>query len=190
MQKSMRKILTIFSMFFLCLILQSCATAEKKQPESDLVGLRGHVSAKAEQAFSKGNVLWRGGVTCTNPELAYGYFDEALEAEPKYAEALLWRGILSLQMEYLDDALDDVTEALVSAKKPFPYDLAYAIRSIVLQKLGHPAGAQKDMIKAEAAGLSSQTKAFLAHYPEAQKTMPQKDNLPKNNSSGKESKEQ
>lgn len=143
---------------FVCIFLQACALDVPESPKTvDLVGLQGDVQADAGQAFAKADVLWGGGLVCAKPLLAFDYLDEALRIEPAYANALVRRAMLSLQVGYLEDALDDATKAI----RLDAGSAAYAVRALVLLVLGHRAGALKDLEQAERLGLNSSLARLL-----------------------------
>ena len=89
------------------------------------------------------HVLWKG-ETCTDPEKALEYLDEALKIEPDYPQALIRRGLALSQLGYADDAFDDLTKAI----RLEPSAEAYLSRGICLLQQGNTAGARKDLEEA------------------------------------------
>ena len=104
------------------LALPGCSLLEpEKMPPkpANPTGVSGKHDPQAEQLFAKAHVLWKG-ETCTDPEKALEYLDEALKIEPDYpqallepsAEAYLSRGICLLQQGNTAGARKDLEEAL------------------------------------------------------------------------------
>ena len=106
------------------LALPGCSLLEpEKMPPkpANPTGVSGKHDPQAEQLFAKAHVLWKG-ETCTDPEKALEYLDEALKIEPDYpqvlirlepsAEAYLSRGIRLLQQGNTAGARKDLEEAL------------------------------------------------------------------------------
>lgn len=106
-------------------------------------GVSGKHDPQAEQLFAKAHVLWKG-ETCTDPEKALEYLDEALKIEPDYPQALIRRGLALSQLGYADDAFDDLTKAI----RLEPSAEAYLSRGICLLQQGNTAGARKDLEEA------------------------------------------
>lgn len=105
--------------------------------------MSGKHDPQAEQLFAKAHVLWKG-ETCTDPEKALEYLDEALKIEPDYPQALIRRGLALSQLGYADDAFDDLTKAI----RLEPSAEAYLSRGICLLQQGNTAGARKDLEEA------------------------------------------
>ena len=121
------------------LALPGCSLLEpEKMPPkpANPTGVSGKHDPQAEQLFAKAHVLWKG-ETCTDPEKALEYLDEALKIEPDYPQALIRRG-------YADDAFDDLTKAI----RLEPSAEAYLSRGICLLQQGNTAGARKDLEEA------------------------------------------
>ena len=96
------------------LALPGCSLLEpEKMPPkpANPTGVSGKHDPQAEQLFAKAHVLWKG-ETCTDPEKALEYLDEALKIEPDYPQALIRRGLALSQLGYADDAFDDLTKAI------------------------------------------------------------------------------
>ena len=123
------------------LALPGCSLLEpEKMPPkpANPTGVSGKHDPQAEQLFAKAHVLWKG-ETCTDPEKALEYLDEALKIEPDYPQALIRRGL-----GYADDAFDDLTKAI----RLEPSAEAYLSRGICLLQQGNTAGARKDLEEA------------------------------------------
>ena len=117
---------------------------EKMPPKpANPTGVSGKHDPQAEQLFAKAHVLWKG-ETCTDPEKALEYLDEALKIEPDYPQALIRRGLALSQLGYADDAFDDLTKAI----RIEPSAEAYLSRGICLLQQGNTAGARKDLEEA------------------------------------------
>ena len=124
------------------LALPGCSLLEpEKMPPkpANPTGVSGKHDPQAEQLFAKAHVLWKG-ETCTDPEKALEYLDEALKIEPDYPQALIRRGLALSQLGYADDAFDDLTKAI----RIEPSAEAYLSRGICLLQQGNTAGARKD----------------------------------------------
>ena len=70
------------------LALPGCSLLEpEKMPPkpANPTGVSGKHDPQAEQLFAKAHVLWKG-ETCTDPEKALEYLDEALKIEPDYPD--------------------------------------------------------------------------------------------------------
>lgn len=107
------------------LALPGCSLLEpEKMPPkpANPTGVSGKHDPQAEQLFAKAHVLWKG-ETCTDPEKALEYLDEALKIEPDYPQALIRRGLALSQLGYADDAFDDLTKAgwLSSVNESLPF---------------------------------------------------------------------
>ena len=99
-------------LFILALPGCSLLEPEKMPPKpANPTGVSGKHDPQAEQLFAKAHVLWKG-ETCTDPEKALEYLDEALKIEPDYPQALIRRGLALSQLGYADDAFDDLTKAI------------------------------------------------------------------------------
>ena len=117
-------------LFILALPGCSLLEPEKMPPKpANPTGVSGKHDPQAEQLFAKAHVLWKG-ETCTDPEKALEYLDEALKIEPDYPQALIRRGLALSQLGYADDAFDDLS------------------RGICLLQQGNTAGARKDLEEA------------------------------------------
>ena len=128
------------------LALPGCSLLEpEKMPPkpANPTGVSGKHDPQAEQLFAKAHVLWKG-ETCTDPEKALEYLDEALKIEPDYPQALIRRGLALSQLGYADDAFDDLTKAI----RLEPSAEAYLSRGICLLQEGNTAGARKDLEEA------------------------------------------
>ena len=128
------------------LALPGCSLLEpEKMPPkpANPTGVSGKHDPQAEQLFAKAHVLWKG-ETCTDPEKALEYLDEALKIEPDYPQALIRRGRALSQLGYADDAFDDLTKAI----RLEPSAEAYLSRGICLLQQGNTAGARKDLEEA------------------------------------------
>ena len=128
------------------LALPGCSLLEpEKMPPkpANPTGVSGKHDPQAEQLFAKAHVLWKG-ETCTDPEKALEYLDEALKIEPDYPQALIRRGLALSQLGYADDAFDDLTKAI----RLEPSAEAYLSRGICLLQQGNTAGARKDLEEA------------------------------------------
>ena len=128
------------------LALPGCSLLEpEKMPPkpANPTGVSGKHDPQAEQLFAKAHVLWKG-ETCTDPEKALEYLDEALKIEPDYPQALIRRGLALSQLGYADDAFDDLTKAI----RIEPSAEAYLSRGICLLQQGNTAGARKDLEEA------------------------------------------
>lgn len=129
------------------LALPGCSLLEpeKLPPKpANPTGVSGKYNPQAEQFFAKARVLWKKGETCSNPELALEYLDEALQLEPDYPQALIRRGLALSQLGYADDAFDDLTKAI----RLDPSAEAYLSRGICLLQQGNAKGARKDLEEA------------------------------------------
>ena len=125
-------------------LLPGCALFEPgKEPEkpANPTGVSGKYDAQAEQYFAKARVLWKEGETCSNPDLALEYLDEALKIEPRYPQALSRRALALSQLGYADDAFDDATKAI----RLEPSAEAYLSRGICLLQQGNTTGARRDL---------------------------------------------
>ena len=126
-------------LFILALPGCSLLEPEKMPPKpANPTGVSGKHDPQAEQLFAKAHVLWKG-ETCTDPEKALEYLDEALKIEPDYPQALIRRGLALSQLGYADDAFDDLTKAI----RLEPSAEAYLSRGICLLQQGNTAGARK-----------------------------------------------
>ena len=128
------------------LALPGCSLLEpEKMPPkpANPTGVSGKHDPQAEQLFAKAHILWKG-ETCTDPEKALEYLDEALKIEPDYPQALIRRGLALSQLGYADDAFDDLTKAI----RIEPSAEAYLSRGICLFQQGNTAGARKDLEEA------------------------------------------
>lgn len=128
------------------LALPGCSLLEpeKLPPKpANPTGVSGKHDPQAEQLFAKAHILWKG-ETCTDPEKALEYLDEALKIEPDYPQALIRRGLALSQLGYADDAFDDLTKAI----RLEPSAEAYLSRGICLLQQGNTAGARKDLEEA------------------------------------------
>ena len=116
------------------LTLPGCSLLEpeKLPPKpANPTGVSGKHDPQAEQLFAKAHILWKG-ETCTDPEKALEYLDEALKIEPDYPQALIRRGLALSQLGYADDAFDDLTKAI----RIEPSAEAYLSRGICLFQQG------------------------------------------------------
>ena len=119
------------------LVLPGCSLLEPaKEPPKPA-----NHNPQAEQLFGKARVLWKNGETCSDPEAALDYLDEALKLEPDYAQALIRRGLALSQLGYADEAFDDLTKAI----RIEPSAEAYLSRAICLLQQGNTVGARKDL---------------------------------------------
>ena len=119
------------------LALPGCSLLEpEKMPPkpANPTGVSGKHDPQAEQLFAKAHVLWKG-ETCTDPEKALEYLDEALKIEPDYPQTLIRRGLALSQLGYADDAFDDLTKAI----RLEPSAEAYLSRGICLLQQGNTA---------------------------------------------------
>lgn len=126
------------------LALPGCSLLEQaKEPPkpANPTGASGKYDPQAEQLFGKARVLWKNGETCSNPEAALEYLDEALKLEPDYPQALIRRGLALSQLGYADDAFDDLTRAV----RLDPSAEAYLSRGICLLQQGNTVGARRDL---------------------------------------------
>lgn len=130
---------------FLALPGCSLFIPEKTPPKpANPTGVSGKYQPQAEQLFAKAHILWKEGETCSDPEQAIAYLDEALELEPDYAQALIRRGLALSQIGYADEAFDDLTRAI----RLEPSAEAYLSRGLCLFRQGQTAGARKDLEEA------------------------------------------
>lgn len=113
------------------------------KPENP-TGVSGKYDPQAEQLFAKARILWKEGETCSEPEQAVDYLDEALNLEPDYAQALIRRGLALSQLGYAEDAFDDLTRAI----RLEPSAEAYLSRGLCLFRQGNTAGARADLEEA------------------------------------------
>lgn len=113
------------------------------KPENP-TGVSGKYDPQAEQLFAKARILWKEGETCSDPEQAIDYLDEALKREPDYAQALIRRGLALSQLGYAEDAFDDLTRAI----RLEPSAEAYLSRGLCLFRQGNTAGARADLEEA------------------------------------------
>lgn len=137
----------IFFGLVLMLFLTGCSLLEPTpEPEKPVnpTGVSGKVNPEAEQLFAKAHVLWRNTETCSEPEKAIQYLDQAIALEPDYAEALRRRGLVLSQLGYAEEAFEDYTRAIRIA----PTAEAYADRGLGLLRAGNLAGARQDLDQA------------------------------------------
>lgn len=137
----------IFFGFILVLFLSGCSLLEPApEPEkpANPTGVSGKVNPEAEQLFAKAHVLWRHTETCSEPEKAILYLDQAITLEPTYAAALRRRGLVLSQLGYAEEAFEDFTRAI----RLEPTAEAYADRGLGLLRAGNLAGARQDLDQA------------------------------------------
>ena len=102
------------------------------------------VSPRARELFELARSEWDEQDQCRDPAAAIGWLDAALQLQPDYAEALIWRGRALSESGYLEDAFDDLTRAIRSR----PSALAYAERGLTGLRLGNAPGAGRDLERA------------------------------------------
>lgn len=103
-----------------------------------------HVSPRARELFELARSEWDEQDQCRDPAAALGWLDAALQLQPDYAEALIWRGRALSESGYLEDAFDDLTRAI----RARPSALAYAERGLTGLRLGNAPGAGRDLERA------------------------------------------
>lgn len=99
------------------------------------------VSPRARELFEQARALWNEDDVCLQPDAAAAWLDAALEVDPDYAEALLWRGRALADGGYLEDAFDDLTRSIRLQATA----LAYAARGLTGLRLGNVQGAERDV---------------------------------------------
>ena len=100
-----------------------------------------HVSPRARELFELARAVWDERDQCRDPSAAIGWLDAALQVQPDYGEALIWRGRALSESGYLEDAFDDLTLAI----RIQPSALAYAERGLTGLRLGNVQGAERDL---------------------------------------------
>lgn len=102
------------------------------------------LSPRARELFERARAVWDENDVCRQPAIAAAWLDAALEVQPDYAEALLWRGRALGESGYLEDAFDDLTRSI----RLQPTALAYAERGLIGLRLGNDQGAERDLNRA------------------------------------------
>lgn len=106
------------------------------------MGLSGKVAPQAEKHFALARILWgQDGAIASNPLLAIKHLDEAIEAQPDYAEAYLWRAKAWSELGEHEKAFDDITASI----RILPTPKAYATRGLVSIRMGNFLGATRDL---------------------------------------------
>ncbi len=146
-----RHSVTLSCSLLLCLVLTACASTETVPTAAppDLVGYSGKVSPQAELLFSRARVLWRGSkassvtaaVVCSNPKEALSLLDQAIELEPSYAEAYIWRGLAKSELGQREEAFGDATVGI----RLHPSAEAYAYRALISMRGRSFSAAHKDI---------------------------------------------
>ncbi|MCH5276543.1 MAG: hypothetical protein J1E80_01785 [Desulfovibrionaceae bacterium] len=118
----------------------------QRQPAEDRAaredaGTLPHVSPRARELFALARSVWDEQDQCRDPAAAIGWLDAALEIQPEYGDALIWRGRALSESGYLEDAFDDLTRAI----RLQPSALAYAERGLTGLRLGAVQGAARDL---------------------------------------------
>ena len=111
---------------------------------SDDASPRAAVSPRARELFEQARSEWDEHDVCRQPSAAVAWLDAALEVQPDYVDALIWRGRALSESGYLEDAFDDFTRAIRLQASA----LAYAERGLVGLRLGNVRGAERDMERA------------------------------------------
>lgn len=111
---------------------------------ADGVAARVAVSPRARELFEQARAVWDGDDVCRQPAAAVAWLDAALEVQPDYAEALVWRGRALGEGGYGEDAFDDLTRAIRLQASA----LAYAERGLIGLRLGNVQGAEHDLERA------------------------------------------
>ena len=111
---------------------------------SDDASPRAAVSPRARELFEQARSEWDEHDVCRQPSAAVAWLDAALEVQPDYVDALIWRGRALSESGYLEDAFDDFTRAIRLQAS----SLAYAERGLVGLRLGNVRGAERDMERA------------------------------------------
>lgn len=102
------------------------------------------VSPRARELFEQARAVWDEDDVCRQPATAVAWLDAALEVQPDYAEALIWRGRALGESGYEEDAFDDLTRAIRLRASA----LAYAERGLIGLRLGNVQGAERDLERA------------------------------------------
>lgn len=110
-------------------------------PPEDGAAQPPRVSVRARELLDQARTMWNEEDVCIQPDAAAAWLDAALEVQPDYAEALLWRGRALTESGYLEDAFDDLTQSI----RLYPTALAYACRGLVGLRLGNLPGAERDL---------------------------------------------
>lgn len=117
------------------------AVSSAPAPSEDEAVAAPRVSVRARELLEQARTLWNAQDACVQPDAAAAWLDAALQVQPDYAEALLWRGRALTESGYLEDAFDDFTRSI----RLQPTALAYACRGLVGLRLGSLQGAERDL---------------------------------------------
>lgn len=119
------------------------APEASQQGESEIVpeDAGPYISPRAHELLELARAEWDEQDQCRDPDVAIGWLDAALEIQPDYAEALIWRGRALGESGYLEDAFEDFTRAI----RVRPSALAYAERGLTGLRLGNAQGAARDL---------------------------------------------
>lgn len=121
--------------------LTACAPSKSIDTVPDPKGLSGKSTPEAEMLFGKAHVLWKGGESCTDPQKAIELLDQALNIDPEFTEALMWRGMALSQTGRWNAAIEDLTEAL----RTRPNAMVYAQRGLAFFRTGNYKGSRMDL---------------------------------------------
>lgn len=102
------------------------------------------ISETGRTLFEQAMPLWNRQDVCSEPLHALALLDAALEHDPDFAEAMLWRGRALSDAGYHDDAFDDITRSI----QLNPTALGYAARALVDLRLANNSGAARDIASA------------------------------------------
>lgn len=132
-----------------CSLLDFCSDTTAQQPAEGTAipedaSPQPHVSPRARELFELARAVWDERDQCRDPSAAIGWLDAALQIQPDYGEALIWRGRALSESGYLEDAFDDFTLAI----RIRPSALAYAERGLTGLRLGNVPGAERDLERA------------------------------------------
>ena len=147
------------------LALPGCSLLEpEKMPPkpANPTGVSGKHDPQAEQLFAKAHVLWKG-ETCTDPEKALEYLDEALKDRvPHDPQALIRRGLALSQLGYADGAFDDSDESHPARNPPRQ---AYLSRGICLLQQGNAAGPRQGSGRSSCAAMTDRIACGTSSEP-------------------------
>ncbi len=121
-------------------LIAGCAQEQAPAGRFNPLGTAGVYDERAEIAFAKAHALWRND-QCADPDKAILWLNEAVQVEPAYAEAWMWRGRAYGEKGQYALALEDMDRSVRLAPTP----LAYAYRGWVQTQLGNLLGAEADL---------------------------------------------
>ncbi len=111
------------------------------------------LSPEGERRLMEAKSLWVED-DCQNPEYAALLLDTVLDEAPHHVDALIWRGKALTAQGYLEDAFDDLTEAVQllsgmdSSRSGELRARAYAGRAYAALRMAQTQGAERDLASA------------------------------------------